>query len=118
MEPKDYVADRRHIMSTMIRLRKATPDVVAAFGELNKQATADGALSKKYKELIAAAISVVVQCEGCMEAHIDDALRSGASHDEIVDALGVAILMAGGPGAVYAAKGYEILEQFEAKYNR
>ena len=42
-------------------------------------------------------------------------LQAGASHEEIVDAIGVAILMGGGPSDVYGSQALEALKQFEAE---
>lgn len=44
-----------------------------------------------------------------------DALRAGASHQEVLDAIGVAVMMGGGPAVVYGTRAYEALAQFEAK---
>ncbi len=41
-----------------------------------------------------------------------DALETGATREEIADALGVAILMSGGTGVVYATHAIEAVDQF------
>ena len=61
------------------------------------------------------AIGIVVRCDGCIAFHVQDAINSGATHDEIVDTIGVAILMGGGPAVVYGSQALEALKQFEAK---
>jgi AhpD family alkylhydroperoxidase len=53
--------------------------VYRAFLELERAAFADGALPKKVKELIAVGISVVINCESCMQWHIEQAARAGAT---------------------------------------
>ena len=60
----------------------------------------DGIVSKKQKELIAIGISVVINCESCMEWHIKQGLDDGASKYEIIEAIEVGIEMSGGPGTV------------------
>jgi AhpD family alkylhydroperoxidase len=55
----------------------------------------DGALSKK-KDLIAFGISVVTNCESCMECHIKQAINNGATQDEIIEAIEVGIELSGG----------------------
>src|SRR5207302_7423991 len=47
--------------------------VYRAFLELERAAFADGALPKKVKELIAIGISVVINCESCMQWHVEQA---------------------------------------------
>jgi AhpD family alkylhydroperoxidase len=73
---------------------------------------ADGALDCKHKELIAVAISVAVQCEGCIAYHVHDAIQAGATRQEVVESLGVAIMMGGGPAVMYACEALAALDQF------
>jgi AhpD family alkylhydroperoxidase len=68
----------------------------------------------KIKELIALGIGIAVRCDGCIAYHVHDALRAGATHQEIVETIGVAVLMGGGPAAMYGSEALEALEQFEA----
>ena len=82
----------------------------AAFLEMEKAAYVDGALSKKCKELIAAGISVVVDCESCMQWHIEQAARAGASQEEILEAVEVGIEMGGGPATVSARFALEVMD--------
>lgn len=105
----------RRLQDCMRELREALPGPMAGFGQLHRSAVSPGALDSRTKELIALAIAVAVRCEGCVSFHVADALRAGASHQEIVEALGVAVLMGGGPGAVTAAEAMRVLEQFEAQ---
>jgi AhpD family alkylhydroperoxidase len=97
----------------MAKYSKESPDTMSGFMRLHKAGSTDGALSGKVKELIALAIGITVRCDGCIAFHVHDALKAGASHDEIVDAIGVAILMGGGPAVVYGSLAIEALEQFE-----
>jgi AhpD family alkylhydroperoxidase len=70
-------------------------------------------LSKKQKELIAIGISVVINCESCMEWHIKQALEDGISEAEIIEAIEVAIEMSGGPGTVSARFAMNVLEYYK-----
>ena len=93
-------------------LASAQPAVMKAFWELHKAAVAAGALDTKTKELIALAISVATRCDDCIAHHTSDALKAGATKEEIADALGVAILMGGGTSVVYATHAIEAVDQF------
>jgi len=73
-----------------------------------------GELPAKMKELIALAIAVTRECDGCIAAHARGAARQGASEQEVAEALGVAILMNGGPGTVWAPHAYAAFQEFEA----
>ncbi len=81
--------------------KRELPELEKQFGEFSKKALEDGALSAKIKELVAAALSIAVKCEPCLEHHLKQALRKGASGREIAEALGVALLMVGGPAAAW-----------------
>ncbi len=50
-------------------LREAVPEVMSAYGALSTAAMAEGALSAKTKELIALAIAITRECDGCIAAH-------------------------------------------------
>lgn len=93
-------------------LRQRIPAVYQAHSDMSEAATADGALSSKTKELIALAIAVTKQCDGCIASHARKAARHGATADEVAEALGVAILMSGGPGTVYAPRALAAFEEF------
>jgi AhpD family alkylhydroperoxidase len=88
-------------------LRRAIPDTWGGFHALHAAAMADGALGTKEKELIALAIAVVKQCDGCIAAHARGAAKQGATPDEVAEALGVALLMDGGPATVYGPRAWE-----------
>lgn len=84
-------------------------NVYQAFVEMEQRTYQDGALAKKHKELIATGISVVINCESCMEWHIKQAIDSGASQEEILEAIEVGIEMSGGPGTVSARFAMDVL---------
>lgn len=96
-------------------LRDHIPAVFSGYAELNTAALGDGALDAKTKELIALAIAVTKQCDGCIASHARGAARRGASAAEVADALGVAILLNGGPGTVPAPRAFEAFQEFAAK---
>jgi AhpD family alkylhydroperoxidase len=84
--------------------------VYRAFTQMEQAAYSDGALRKKVKELIAIGISVHINCESCMQWHIEQAASSGATYDEILEALEVGIEMGGGPATVSARFALQVME--------
>jgi len=84
------------------RLLNLKSPVYAAFLEMEKAAYADGALPRTTKELIAVGISVVLNCESCMQWHIGQAARTGADIRQVLEAVEVAMEMGGGPATVAA----------------
>lgn len=81
-----------------------------AFVELERATFIDGSLAKRYKELIAIGISVRINCESCMQWHIEQAARDGASFDEVLEAVEVGIEMGGGPATVSARFALKVME--------
>ncbi len=94
-------------------LRDAIPDVWSGFAALHQHAVADGALPGKIKELIATAIAVADGCDGCIAYHAKAAARKGASEAEFSEAIGVALLMAGGPASIYGPRALEAFREFQ-----
>lgn len=93
------------------RLLELDSKVYKAFLEMEAAAFGDGALEKKNKELIAVGISVVIDCESCMQWHIEQAATSGASQREVLEAIEVGIEMGGGPATVSARFALDVMEQ-------
>ena len=93
-------------------MRRSIPGVMAGFNELQEAAMAAGQISTKHKELIAVGISVAGNCGGCIALQVHDAVKAGASRQEIEEAVGVAILMGGKPAAIAGTEALEALEQF------
>ena len=94
------------------RLRQAIPEVYDAYSVLHKATLADGALSAKTKELIALAIAVTRECDGCIASHARGAARHGATAQEVAEAIGVTILMNGGPGTVWGPRALDAFHDF------
>lgn len=93
-------------------LAGAVPAVMDGFSRLHRNAVTGGALDERTKELMALAVAVAVRCDGCIAFHVHDAVRAGASRDEVAEAIGVAVLMGGGPAAVYGTEALRAYDQF------
>jgi AhpD family alkylhydroperoxidase len=102
-----------YVHNTMSEIGKEAPTTMSGFMQMHKAGSTDGALSASMKELIALAIGITCRCDGCIAFHTHDALKAGATHAEVIDAIGVAILMGGGPAVVYGAQALDALKQFE-----
>jgi AhpD family alkylhydroperoxidase len=97
------------------QLRHAIPQVYAGYKELHDAALAPGALDAKTKELIALAIAVSKECDGCIAAHAHAAVQHGATPHEAAEAIGVTFLMNGGPATVYGARAFAAVQEFYAE---
>lgn len=96
-------------------LRRAIPQVYAGYRQLHDAALAAGALDVRTKELIALAISVSQECDGCIAAHAHAAVQHGATPQEAAEAIGVTFVMNGGPATVYGARAFAAFGEFYAE---
>lgn len=92
------------------RWLKLNSKVYGAAMKLEEAAFVDGALSRKQKELIALGIGVITDCESCMQWHMEQAVKAGATQREVVEALEVAIEMGVVPAAVHARFALEVMD--------
>ncbi len=92
------------------RLLSLKSKVYEAFLHMEEAAFSDGALPKKTKELIAVGISVKIDCESCMQWHIEQSAAAGATMPEVLEAVEVGIEMGGGPATVSARFALQIME--------
>jgi AhpD family alkylhydroperoxidase len=94
----------------MAALRNAMPEASAAFGQLAKSAISNGSLDSKTKELIALAIGITARCDGCLAFHAKAAKNYGATREEIVETIAVALYMGGGPSMIYGAEALDVFD--------
>jgi AhpD family alkylhydroperoxidase len=93
-------------------LRAAIPEAWEGFAQLHRAALADGALPARFKELVAVAIAVSNECDGCIAAHIRGAVRGGASREEFTEMLAVVLLMNGGPATVWGPRALQMFDAY------
>jgi len=110
----DYPELARDLSADIAELRKGIPETMKGFSAMARAATATGVLDPKTKELIATAIGVAVRCDGCVAFHAKAAQKLGASREEVLETLGMAVYMGGGPSMVYAAQALSAYDQFVA----
>lgn len=109
---KDYSKNYNDLTKSMAELGSRLPETMKGFNALHKASVSEGKLRAKTKELIALGIAITVRCDGCIAFHVHDALKAGATSQEILETIGVAVLMGGGPALVYGCEAMEALEQF------
>ena len=79
------------------------PEAMKAFMVFDKAAWSDGAIPKKYKELIAVAVALTTQCPYCIDIHSGNARKAGATDTEIVEAAMVAAALRAGAAVTHAS---------------
>ena len=111
----DWVEYRKHLMGRIGEVGKLSPDTVAGYQTLSKAGQKTGHLGAKIHELIALAVAVTTRCDGCITVHTAEALKHGATHEEIAEALGVAIALNAGAALVYSARVMDAVSAHEGE---
>lgn len=96
----------------MKNLRAGAPGVAKPFAEMAKAAISPGVLDSKTKELISLAIGITARCDGCLAYHARAAHKYGASREEILETVSVAVYMGGGPSMIYGAEALDAYDAF------
>lgn len=91
------------------------PKQIEAWRNFSKTVFKEGVLDEKTKQLIAVAVAHVTQCPYCIEAHTPQAMRKGASKEEIMEAIWVAAEMRAGAAYAHANIAMEAMEKSEKK---
>ena len=84
------------------KMNALAPELMKAFWAFDKAAVAEGAISVKYKELIAIAVALTTQCPYCIDIHINNARKAGATDAEITEAAMVAASLRAGAAVTHA----------------
>jgi AhpD family alkylhydroperoxidase len=92
-------------------LREHIPDVIGSYAALQRAAMTDGALSSKVKELIALAVAITRECDGCIASHARGAARHDATEEEVAEAIGVAVMLNGGPATVWGPRAFNAFKE-------
>ncbi len=110
---KDWQQTANDLSGAVRSLRKGDPDAMQAFSALAQAALKPAALDVKTKELISLAIAVAIRCDGCIAFHAQAAVKAGATRDEVLETMGMAVYMGAGPSVMYAAQALEAFDQFD-----
>ncbi len=86
------------------------PEVMEAWNNFSKTVFKEGALPEKTKQLIAVAVAHVTQCPYCIRSHTRQALRKGASKEEIMEAIWVASEMRAGGAYAHSSIALDEME--------
>ncbi len=95
--------------------RELAPETQAAFDAFGRQVFAEGALSAKMKQIVAVAVAHATQCPYCIKRHTKAALRSGATREELMEAIWVAAEMRAGGAYAHSVLAIATFEEEQAK---
>lgn len=111
--PYDLAADA--VNESAAELTRSHPDAMKGFKALGAATYADGALTRKTKELIALALSIAARCDGCVAYHARRLSELGVERQQVVEAVGIALQMGGGPSMVYGGDALRAYDSFTAR---
>jgi len=100
----DWEGYRQEVLRRVGDLGRLTPQTVRGYRELGDAGNKTAHLDAKTRELIAIAVGVTRQCDGCITTHVHAAKQQGATREEIAEALGVAIAVNAGAALVFSAR--------------
>jgi AhpD family alkylhydroperoxidase len=100
----DWNQYRTELLATIARIGRISPDTVRGYRGLSDAGAKTSLLGAKTRELIALAVAVTRQCDGCITIHTAAAVKQGATREEVIEALGVAIAVNAGAALVYSAR--------------
>ena len=100
----DWNEYQRQITANVAEIGKVSPDITRGYRGLSEAGIKTTLLGAKTRELIALAVAVTRQCDGCITIHTDAAIKQGATREEIIEALGVAVAVNAGATLVYSSR--------------
>ena len=111
----DYAQIANDVINGVGLLRQGSPDAMKAFAGLASAGTATSAIDTKTKELMALEIGICTHCLGCVAYHTKMAHQHGATRQEVLETIALAVYMGGGPAAVYGGDAIRAYDQFSAQ---
>lgn len=106
----DWNAYRKSLVSTLGEIGQISPDILKANALISAAAPAKPTLDPKLRELVAMAVAVTTRCDGCITVHADAARKAGATKEELVEVLSIAIALNAGAALVYSARAVDAFE--------
>jgi len=111
----DWLDYRKKLTKRIGELGALSPDTLKGYQTLSGAGAKADLLGPKVRELIALAVSVTTRCDGCITVHSAEALKHGATREEIAEALGVAVALNAGATMVYSARVMDAVQAHSEK---
>jgi AhpD family alkylhydroperoxidase len=93
------------------QMKELAPEDFDAWLNLNNIVGRDGAIPRKYRELLAVAVACTTQCPYCIEVHAKAARAAGATRQEVVEAAFVAAALRAGGAATHGAMALKFFDE-------
>ena len=99
-------------LKLLSELKKLAPDEFRGFVALDAiVGKEDGAIPRKYRELIALAVSCTTQCPYCLDVHTRNAKRAGATREEVAEAALLAAALRAGAAVTHGTLALKLFDQ-------
>jgi AhpD family alkylhydroperoxidase len=99
-------------LKLMPELKKLAPDDFKGFVALDSIIGKEGgAIPRKYRELIAIAVSCTTQCPYCLDVHTRNAKRAGATREEVAEAVLLAAALRAGAAVTHGTLALKLFDQ-------
>ena len=108
----DWNEYQKQISANTAQIGRVNREILKGYRGLSEAGNSTNLLGAKVRELIALAVAVTRQCDGCIVVHTDAAVKEGATREEIVEALGVAIAVNAGAALIFSTR---VMDAFNAK---
>lgn len=108
----DWNEYQQQIQQRIAEIGRTNREIVKGYRELTNAGNTTNLLDGKVRELIALAVAVTRQCDGCIVTHTDSAIKLGATKEEIVEALSVAVAVNAGAALIFSSR---VLDAFDEK---
>jgi AhpD family alkylhydroperoxidase len=108
----DWNEYQKQINTNNAQIGRANREILKGYRVLSEAGNTTDLLGAKMRELIALAVAVTRQCDGCIAVHTDAAIREGATREEIVEALGVAVSVNAGAALIFSSR---VMDVYNAK---
>lgn len=108
----DWNDYRKQLAAGVKEVGQLSPDTIKGYMALSAAGQKSDLLGAKTRELIALAVAVTSRCDGCITVHTEAAIKHGATKEEIVEALGVAVAVNAGAALVYSARVVDAFKEY------
>lgn len=89
-ESEDDELFKKSYLAQTMKLKDLAPEDFKTFFNFTTKAGAEGSLSVKEKELILVAVTLITACPYCIDTHVKNAKKAGATKEEVAEAIFVA----------------------------
>jgi AhpD family alkylhydroperoxidase len=106
----DWNENRAQLLANVGELQKLSPDTVKGYLTVSGAGRKTARMDEKTRQLISLAVAVTTRCDGCISIHSNEAMKAGATREELAEALSVAVAMNAGAALVYSTRALEAFD--------